>query len=99
MLLPVSRLNPFQAALRFFSRSQSYLDNSLYSVAVVADGIVVGMGRVIGDGLYYYIQDLIVHPDFQGKGIGRKIMDMDAPKCGTHTLKEYFNDLNNESKF
>lgn len=34
------------------------------------------MGRVIGDGLYYYIQDLIVHPAHQSKGIGRKTMGM-----------------------
>ncbi len=27
-------------------------------------------------GLYFHIQDLIVHPDFQNKGIGRKIMGM-----------------------
>jgi GNAT superfamily N-acetyltransferase len=53
------------------------LENSLYSVTVVANGKVIAIGRVIGDkGLYFYIQDLIVHPDFQSKGIGRKIMGM-----------------------
>jgi ribosomal protein S18 acetylase RimI-like enzyme len=37
---------------------------------------VVGCGRVIGDGgIYFYIQDIIVLPEFQGKGIGRRIMD------------------------
>ena len=53
------------------------LANSLYSVAVVADGKVIGIGRVVGDnGLYYYIQDLIVHPTYQSKGVGREIMRM-----------------------
>lgn len=53
------------------------LDNSLYSVAVIENGKVIAIGRVIGDkGLYFYIQDLIVHPDFQRKGIGSRIMSM-----------------------
>ena len=57
--------------------TQNALENSLYSVAVIADETVIGIGRVIGDkGLYYYIQDLIVHPDYQNKGIGRNIMRM-----------------------
>jgi ribosomal protein S18 acetylase RimI-like enzyme len=34
------------------------------------------MGRVIGDGgMVYYIQDLIVLPEFQGQEIGSKMMD------------------------
>lgn len=35
----------------------------------------VGMGRVVGDGFYFFqIVDLIVHPDYQKRGIGAKIM-------------------------
>jgi len=57
--------------------TKNALENSLYSVVVVTDDRTIGIGRVIGDnGLYYYIQDLIVHPDFQSKGIGRRIMEM-----------------------
>ncbi len=33
------------------------------------------MGRVVGDGaVYFYIQDIVVHPEHQGKGIGENIM-------------------------
>ena len=57
--------------------TQEALDNSLYSIAVVSYDKIIGMGRVIGDnGLYYYIQDLIVHPLHQSKGIGHQIMRM-----------------------
>ncbi len=52
------------------------LKNSLYSLVVSENEEVIGFGRVIGDnGLYFYVQDLIMHPICQGKGIGRKIMD------------------------
>lgn len=52
------------------------LNNSLYSVCVLNQDRVIGYGRIVGDaGIYYYIQDIIVLPEFHGKGIGRMIMD------------------------
>ena len=34
------------------------------------------MGRIVGDGaFYFYIQDIVVHPDHQGKGIGKEILN------------------------
>ncbi|MEX0285979.1 MAG: GNAT family N-acetyltransferase [Paracoccaceae bacterium] len=36
---------------------------------------LVGMARVVGDGaLYFYVQDVIVHPDWRGNGIGQQMM-------------------------
>jgi ribosomal protein S18 acetylase RimI-like enzyme len=33
------------------------------------------MGRVVGDGgKFFYIQDLAVRPEYQGRGIGRQIV-------------------------
>jgi GNAT superfamily N-acetyltransferase len=52
------------------------LPNSSFCVCAYLDGQMVGMARVIGDGgLVYYIQDVIVLPDFQGRGIGTRLMD------------------------
>ena len=52
------------------------LNNSLFSVCVIFKNEVIGCGRVIGDGgIYFYIQDIIVLPEFQGKGIGKRIMN------------------------
>ena len=52
------------------------LKNDLFSVCVMHEKSIVGMGRVIGDdGLYYYIQDVIVEPSHQGNGLGRLIME------------------------
>lgn len=51
------------------------LKNSLFTVAVIYDNQVIGMGRIVGDGfMTCYIQDVIVLPEFQGKGIGKSIM-------------------------
>ena len=71
--------------------TQKALDNSLYSIAAVSDGKIIGIGRVVGDdGLYYYIQDLIVHPTYQSKGIGREIMNRLLYYINTNAKKGAF---------
>ena len=50
--------------------------SSLYSVTAVDGGRTVAMGRLIGDGLYYMMVDVVVNPAFQGKGIGSQIVDL-----------------------
>ena len=51
------------------------LKDSLFSVVAVEHDTEIGFGRVIGDGgLYFYIQDLIIHPEFQNKGFGKSLM-------------------------
>ena len=52
------------------------MDNTLFRVSVFDGEQIVAMARVIGDmGLCYYIKDVIVHPDYQGKGVGRLLID------------------------
>jgi ribosomal protein S18 acetylase RimI-like enzyme len=51
------------------------LPNSLFAVELVADGQVIGMGRVIGDGgCFYQVVDIAVLPEYQGRGLGKAIM-------------------------
>ena len=55
---------------------ETALKNSLVTISAVYKGEIIGMGRLVGDGLYVcYVQDLIVFPEYQGKGIGKAIMD------------------------
>ncbi len=51
------------------------LRNSIFSVCAIYKNKVIGCGRVIGDGaVYFYVQDIMVLPEFQRKGIGKSIM-------------------------
>lgn len=51
------------------------LEKDLFSVCVTHKGQVVGMGRIVGDGvLYFYIQDVIVLPEYRGRGVGEIVM-------------------------
>jgi len=55
--------------------AEAALGNALFSVVAIEKGKLVGLGRVVGDGgLYFYIQDLIIHPEFQEKGFGKQVM-------------------------
>ncbi|ATG78370.1 MULTISPECIES: GNAT family N-acetyltransferase [Pseudoalteromonas] len=51
------------------------IENSQFWVAVYDTDKLIGTGRVIGDGaMYFYIQDVIVAPSYQSKGIGHLVM-------------------------
>lgn len=52
------------------------LDKSLYVVTAVDGNRTVGMGRLIGDGMYCVLADIIVEPCYQKKGIGTEIVNM-----------------------
>jgi len=44
------------------------LPNSLYFVCAVSDGEIIGMARIIGDGgIAYYIQDVIINRNINGR--------------------------------
>lgn len=50
--------------------------NSMFKCFVYLDDRLVGAGRAIADGLdCAYLADIAVHPDHQGKGLGRAIID------------------------
>ena len=52
------------------------LKNNLFDVTAVYNGEVIGMGRLVGDGfMYWYLQEIIVLPQFQGQGIGTRIVN------------------------
>jgi len=51
------------------------LSASLFGVVVTLGPDLAGCGRVVGDGgVYFYVQDLIVAPAHQGRGVGDIVM-------------------------
>ena len=56
--------------------SEQALNNNVYSVSIYDNDKIIGYGRIIGDGIIYlYIHDIMVHPNYQGQGIGKQIME------------------------
>lgn len=54
----------------------SALRNSHTLVTARISGQLVGIGNAISDGyLVVYYPHMLVHPDFQGKGVGREMME------------------------
>jgi GNAT superfamily N-acetyltransferase len=52
------------------------LDGSLFGVCAELAGEVIGTARVVGDGRsVFYVQDVIVTPGHQGRGIGKAMME------------------------
>ena len=58
-----------------FDMAQLSLDNSLFHVTIRANKQLIAMGRIVGDGaMYFYVQDIVVNPEYQQRGLGHKVM-------------------------
>ena len=56
-------------------QAEKALENSYYSIVIYDKDKAIGMGRVVGDGIYFTIVDIVVRPEYQGKKIGMTIMN------------------------
>ena len=54
---------------------QNALDSSVIVKKATFENKAIGMARVVGGGLYYYIVDVVVNPEYQNKGIGKLLIE------------------------
>lgn len=61
------------------NRDNEKIDNhrkaSVFAVSAYDNDKIIGMARVVGDGSYFTIYDVVVDKNYQGKGIGSKLME------------------------
>lgn len=58
------------------SLENAFENTSLVQLALSDEGDLMGLTRSISDGVaIHYLQDIIVHPDHQRKGLGRKLLE------------------------
>jgi GNAT superfamily N-acetyltransferase len=70
-----------RASVGWASFPDEIADKSLsatpYCVCAFDGDTLIGMGRVLGDGVFsFYIGNVMVRPDRQNEGVGRAIMDV-----------------------
>lgn len=59
-----------------FDAAKQGIKNSVYAIVVMYGDEAVGMARVIGDGsMYFYLQDIVVAPAHQQKGLGKLMLE------------------------
>ena len=52
------------------------LKNTSFLCCIREEGKPIALGRAVGDhGYVVYIADIIVRPEYQGQGLGRKVME------------------------
>ncbi len=68
---------------------ESALKHSWYSVSVYQSKKLVGFGRIIADGIHHaLIVDLIIHPRFQGQGLGARLLHQLVLKCKESKIRD-----------
>lgn len=80
------------------------IENSTYKIAIYNKGVLLGLARCISDNSYIYLLcDVMVHPNSQGKGIGKKMIDAFikhiSHEIGNHHAKLYIMSLKGKEGF
>ena len=69
-------------------QADSAIKKSYYTMVAYDGNKPIGMGRVVGDGMYLTIVDIVVRPEYQGEGVGSAITKSMLDYIGNSTYEE-----------
>lgn len=65
------------------------IQNSWYAISIYHSNELIGFGRIIADGIHHaLIVDLIIHPGYQGKGLGKRLLNSLVQKCKDNKIRD-----------
>ncbi|MCP4418001.1 MAG: GNAT family N-acetyltransferase [Chloroflexi bacterium] len=65
------------------------IENSWHSISAYMGESLIGYGRIISDGIHHaLIVDLIISPEYQGKGIGSALLRRLLKKCTENKIRD-----------
>lgn len=68
---------------------ENAIRNSWFSCSIYDSNKLIGFGRVIADGVHHaLIVDIIIHPEYQGKGLGSKLLERLIRKCKDNKIRD-----------
>lgn len=71
-----------------YDAAEKSLQATTFCVSAFEDGELIGMARVLGDGIIcFYVGNVMVRPDRQREGIGREIMEEIMAYLDEHAAK------------
>ena len=77
--LSVNEYNKLRNTIGWDEKDSDLVQNAIKNSVIVKkatfENRTIGMARVIGDGIYYLIVDVLVDPKYQKNGIGKKLIN------------------------
>jgi ribosomal protein S18 acetylase RimI-like enzyme len=77
--LDIAQINALRKSVGWFGRTnkkwEEILSKSSFVYSIWDGKKLIGMGRLVEDGIMCMFYDIVVHKDYQGKGLGKKIVE------------------------
>lgn len=96
--LSIQEYNNLRSSVNWNSKDEELIQNAINNSAIIKTASIgsntIGMARVIGDGIYYFLVDVVVIPEYQKKGIGKMLLDEIIKEVENKTKKGQTSSIN-----